>query len=230
MQNTIYRVKEIVASNRKDADSEWNAYYYGNYFRRTWKQALMKRICEYCYQYKGYTHNYATSFRLPKLLDFGCGSSPLAIEIPFSFYTGIDINTSKIWFMTGKQIPNTRYIAGGIDALYLLERQSYDIAVVSEVIEHLTLPEIDNLIKLLKDMLKDGGYLIIATPNYDSPLWHLIEWGQKRLQPNGHMSDHLTHFNGTALDILMRSLGLIKVNSSKVMGGCDMVLSYEVKR
>jgi len=228
MQNTIYRVKEVIASNREDANAEWDAYYKSNYIRRSWKQAVMRRIIEYCYTYKGYTHNYATSFQLPKILDFGCGSSPLAREIPFSHYTGIDINTSKIWFMTGKQIPNARFIAGGIETLYVMNHD-YDLFILSEVIEHLTLEEIERLLSEARRVMNDNGYLIIATPNYDSPLWHLIEWLQKTIQPKGHMSDHKTHFNSLGLDILVNKLGFIKINTSKVMFGCDLISCYEKK-
>lgn len=58
----------------------------------------------------------------------------------------------------------TRYYQGDIDGLALdMERESFDVAICADVLEHLVDPW--NTLKKLAALLKPGGILIVSIPN-----------------------------------------------------------------
>jgi len=94
-----------------------------------------------------------------KIADVGCGRGWLSqILSRFGEVTGFDMSISE----ARKRYPSGRFVE--CDVLHLPPGQ-FDIAVCSEVIEHIRPEEKPLLIESLFSILRTGGALIMTTPN-----------------------------------------------------------------
>lgn len=112
------------------------------------------------------------------ILDLGCGvgddifclNSKYGVEYDLTF-SGVDKNAEKIEFCEARKNfrgdKNVRFYVGDIAKLELKD-SSYDLAICSEVIEHLTRPL--DAIKEIKRVLKNSGVAIVSTPNKSNPM------------------------------------------------------------
>lgn len=100
------------------------------------------------------------------ILDIGCGfghTMQSIINTGYSNVFGVDINSESINFCNKNQlsvelIPNIRGYA-------VNHKNSFDVIIMTHVIEHIKKDEIIETIISIKEMLKDGGFLYIVTPN-----------------------------------------------------------------
>lgn len=178
-----------------DASYEWESFYNGNPIQKWWKQSIAKTVWKW----------------MPDnglLLDIGCGSSPIISK--YRDAIGIDPNADKIRFIREK-LPHTRF---GTEVI----GSQYDNVLCIEVLEHLDKPML--MIRQIASLLKTGGKVIFATPDYDKYLWHLAE----KFTP--YKEDHRTKLNKEALEILCRSVALYPVKF-KYIAGCDLVELFE---
>lgn len=125
-----------------------------------------------------------------RILDLGCGSALVADrldDLSFS-YVGMDFGGPHITYAKKKYADrrgpmSTTFVRA--DAEHLpFEDASFDIVVMSEVIEHLLRPE--NAVWEIARILKPGGVYIMTTNNASevplrSPLSHLFAWIEKAL-------------------------------------------------
>ncbi|MDO8639225.1 MAG: methyltransferase domain-containing protein [Candidatus Daviesbacteria bacterium] len=114
-----------------------------------------------------------------KVLDLGCGSgyySYLLSKMPIKLnITGIDNHVNAIEDAkrdVGEK--NAKFIIGNAEKLPFPEN-SFDKIVMSEIIEH-----VKDDIRVLKEarrVLKQGGILVLTTPNKNYPfLWDPVNW------------------------------------------------------
>ena len=203
-------------SNYNDNDYEWKAYYKGNIIQRWWKRKLAKEVTSFINKDKS-------------CVDFGCGSSPLATIIKSKTYLGVDSNYNKIRFMNEKKLPY-RYVCDNICTNGSKQKfgvyKGFDVALAIEVIEHMNdLPQASKFIQLLSDSIIDNGNVIIATPDYNSTRWKLIEKIYGILMPSAYAQDHKVRFDEKKLIGLCRSYGLEHVETKRV-AGCDMICNF----
>ena len=104
--------------------------------------------------------------RTLRLLEVGCGHGNLLVESQARGYdvTGIEYSESSVR-AANANLGATRVFQGSIDTVSLPE-QSFDVAVLADVIEHTRNP-LDDLTRLWQ-LLKPGGLLFIALPSLDS--------------------------------------------------------------
>ena len=98
-----------------------------------------------------------------RVLDVGCGAGDLAGEIAKRYQSetyGIDIN--KIAINKAKKI-GIKAVIGDLDEGLPYQKSFFDVVIAAEIIEHLINP--DHFLKETLRVLKDGGYLVITTPN-----------------------------------------------------------------
>lgn len=149
-----------------------------------------------------------TGIKKGSLLDVGCG-------------TGAFLNEMKSagWQITGLEPDETARKNAlelfGIqtqpsDELFNLPAQSFDAITMWHVMEHVH--ELHEYTERLKELLKPGGRLLIAVPNYTShDAGHYKEYWAAYDVPR-----HLYHFSPASMRVLMDQHGL-KVTGTKPM-------------
>jgi glycosyltransferase 2 family protein len=109
------------------------------------------------------------------VIDIGCGSGVQLKQIAsrgYAFAIGIDVNINAIRFARGRGLPNTEFIIA--DAQHLPIKSSVaDRIICAEIIEHVKSP--DNLVHEIDRILKQGGGVVITTPN-DRSVWGVYEF------------------------------------------------------
>jgi uncharacterized protein (TIRG00374 family) len=109
------------------------------------------------------------------LIDIGCGSGVQVKEIGkmgYSLAIGIDINMNAIRFARERSLPDAEFIIA--DSQYLpIKSSRADKIICAEIIEHLKNPQL--LVNEIGRVLKNGGTVVITTPN-DNSVWGIYEF------------------------------------------------------
>jgi len=130
-----------------------------------------------------------------KVIELGCGRGHItkAISDRGSDVTGIDISKKKI-AEARELYPNLNFIQSDILKLEF-PNESFDTAVLAEVIEHVPADLGSKILSIAWNLLKQGGRLIVSVPNEDSILHH----------------NHLRTFNRATLKKMLCPYGNPKV-------------------
>jgi len=100
----------------------------------------------------------------PKIMDLGCGTGDLTIRLPeCGSITGIDISDEAIR-IARMRYPHINFVASSFFDVEI-KKNSCDLIVSSEVIEHLTQDDQGKYIELIYQSLAEDAYLILTTPN-----------------------------------------------------------------
>ena len=193
--NTFWTYR--VSNKFTDSNYEWESFYNGNPVQKWWKHSIAQTVWDWIPPDKS-----------GKLMDFGCGSSPIITK--YRNATGIDTNIDKLKFMKDKY-PLATYRSGFYDF-------DFDSILCIEILEHLD--NYKEVLACLSGLLKKGGKIIIATPDYKKPLWHLAE----KFTP--YKEDHCTKLDKESLEVLCQSVGLYSIRH-KYIAGCDLVEMFE---
>lgn len=103
-----------------------------------------------------------------KILDVGCGLGRQLLALWCSGYRnleGIDISQAQVDL--AQKLCSGRINIYHADAQSFLKRrpQAYDLILLYDVIEHFPIDEALNLLHILYNSLRNGGILVIKTPN-----------------------------------------------------------------
>lgn len=190
------------------ADYEWNAYFHGNLAQRWWK----RRIAEI-----------ATGMidGCNPVADIGSGSSPLLWLLPDGEKVGLDTDRAKVEFMR-EHDPSSEYVCRRGEDTRLPEGH-YTAVTCLEVLEHHPHPH--ELVKEIARITKDGGKIVIATPDFSSPLWNIIEVLYGLLMRKGYHLEHGSKFTESAVVALCEGVGLEHVRTESVLGA-DLVMEF----
>jgi len=201
----IFPVKFGVAStfiwreekNADAADYDWNSFYKGTPIQKWWKRSIAKTVWNWIPNSSS-------------LLNVGCGSSPIAVKYPTS--TCIDVNVNKLDFLKEK-LPNITTEVMPAGALSYVD-ESFDYVLCIEVLEHISEPS--GAISEMVRVLKSGGKIVLATPDYSRKHWLIAE----KFTPAGEQ--HVYKFTRKALEETCEQYGLRSMRH-KYVAGCDLV-------
>ena len=105
-----------------------------------------------------------------KIIDIGCGSGGFVYFLKWLGYEnayGIDISPEQIQVAKNLGINN---VECADNMVFLKDKQNiYDVVIAKDLIEHFPKKNIIELLTLAFNSLKQGGRLIIQTPNAESP-------------------------------------------------------------
>jgi glycosyltransferase involved in cell wall biosynthesis len=191
-----------------DADYEWASWHRGNPVQRWWKRNLASKVVNCC-----------TLPPTARVLDMGCGSSPL-ITLLGDDCIGIDTNESKLKFM--RRRCTSSCLNMDVRAL-AFKNDSFDHVVCIEVLEHVNDPWL--AISELSRVLKPQGTAVIATPDYTTLRWKMVEKLYAIAMPNAYADEHVTKLNRETLIDLCREHRLTHTGTQYLLGA-DMVLSF----
>lgn len=199
-----------------EPDYEWYAFFNGNPIQKWWKKQIAQKV--------------AAMVEGENILDFGCGSSPMCTMLNGQCYYGLDANSEKIAFMSGLKLKNRNFATESFDAFEIKainnKLPQFDTTMTIEVIEHMpNRNRAQSLLNCLSRATVKGGVVIIATPNYDSKLWRIIERIYGILMYNAYASDHSTRLNEYILIRMAMKAGLTHEFTDTVLGA-DMVCKF----
>jgi 2-polyprenyl-3-methyl-5-hydroxy-6-metoxy-1,4-benzoquinol methylase len=142
-------------------------------------------------------------------IDIGCGDGILCSELKRKGWRnvyGIDIARSRV-IRARKRFPDITFFDRSIDDCGLQE-QSLDLAVMDNVIEHLSDPV--GVLKPIRKYLKPSGKIVLITPNMESGNFRLLG---KRWTPELAPHVHVFLYTRKSIERLMRAAGFEVVHS-----------------
>jgi len=196
--NTFWTFK--IEVDQKAADYEWNSFYKGGLVQKWWKQSIAKTV-------------WSWMPNASSLLDVGCGSSPIITGYYGENIFGIDANEEKLAFMK-KKCPRHKFSSLPISEF---KDGSLDHILCIEVLEHIQYPEV--MIIEIANKVKNGGQVILATPDYSKPLWKLAE----AFTP--YKEEHVFQFTRESLENMCSKYGLKPIRH-KYIATCDLVEEF----
>lgn len=196
-----------------DAGYEWNSFYKGKPYQKLWKHIIANAVKK-------------LAGDAGEVLDIGCGSSPLGVSVNHKTYTGLDKNADKIEFMRKKIMSGAQFETGTTLGLPY-ENSSFDTILFIEAIEHLnSWREVYRTLDEIGRVLRPGGTVIIATPNYGGWTGRLQDKLYGIFQPAAYADEHRIKFNPEVLADLCKEHDLI-LQDKIIPLNADMVCKFK---
>lgn len=89
---------------------------------------------------------------------------------------GVEINPHLVTRARG-QFPDGRFVDSLDEALFDAERHTFTHIVAFDVIEHVPAPQLPALFRRLRELLSEGGVIVLRFPNGDSPFGRYTQHG-----------------------------------------------------
>jgi 2-polyprenyl-3-methyl-5-hydroxy-6-metoxy-1,4-benzoquinol methylase len=150
-------------------------------------------------------------------LDFGCGPGTLIGLLDKEVRSlGLDIAAPQIEYARQRYGgPNKEFLKQPVPRT-AFPAQSFDTVSCIEVIEHLPRELSLDIVRESKRLLREGGKLIITTPNYKSP-WPALEWVLNKTAKVSYEEQHICQYSVSTLGELLRQAGFSKVDVTTFM-------------
>ncbi len=153
--------------------------------------------------------------RHTKVVDLGCGSSKILQDLPDAVC--VDINMGKLRYIRKS---NTHLVNANVRSLPF-KSEVFDCAICSEVVEHVN---DETIFKEFNRILRPGGQLILATPDYAKLVWRVVEFLYYRFFPGGYKEQHIKQYTKLSLEETLRKYGF-KTIAHNYIGGADLVVN-----
>jgi dolichol-phosphate mannosyltransferase len=194
----LWRLRNSIES----ADYDERAFYSRIPIQRYWQRKRFEHITNFLKKANG------------KILDIGCGSSMIIQQLAKTKdIVGLDISKSKIKYLKLKN-PNIKAIVA--DARKLpFESKSFDHVICSNLIEHL--PDSEKVLFEAKRVLKKGGTFIVATPDYGTLCWRIIEKLYGFFMAGGYAHEHIKPYTKKMLLQQLSEMGFDKFEVKTIL-------------
>lgn len=193
----MWQLRNSVAA----ADYDYRAFDSPIWLQRYWQRARHRIIL-------GYLE------RRAEVLDIGCGSSRIILELEAA--VGLDILQNKLRWLR----PRHRLLVRGSCEKLPFRDGSFAATINSEVVEHV--PDTPELWTEMWRVLQPGGILIIGTPDYGRWLWWVVEWIYGKVLPGAYAQEHVTRFSREELAGRLRAAGY-EILDCQYVGFCEMI-------
>ena len=149
-------------------------------------------------------------------LDIGCGSSRILGALS-EHTVGLDISLGKLRYSRSYHRP---LINASAFALPFADG-AFEQIVCSQVVEHL--PSSAQPFREMSRALKNGGHLLLGTPDYGRWNWVVIERLYRYFAPDAYGDQHITHYDRAGLISIWEGLGF-RVLQTRYIWGAEMIL------
>jgi len=138
-----------------------------------------------------------------KMLDVGCGPGLFLIEAKKRGWEvfGTEFTDKQIAYLNEKGIQTSK----GKLTSSSFEKESFDIIISSEVLEHINNP-IEEM-NLFYSFLRKGGLTYITTPNFNAIERYLLKGNYNVIE----YPEHLSYYTPKTIDLLLTKCGFKKV-------------------
>lgn len=194
----MWRLRNSVES----ADYDYRAYDSPIWLQRYWQRTRHRIVLDFA---GGLKH----------VLDVGCGSSRIILDLPDA--VAFDIQQNKLRWL----LPRHRRVARGSCFALPFRSDSMDGVINSQVIEHV--PDDPVILREAKRVLRPGGILVLGTPDYGRWLWWVLEWIYGKVLPGAYAHEHITHFTRASLLAKLQEAGF-EVLEYRYVGFCEMIV------
>jgi SAM-dependent methyltransferase len=137
-----------------------------------------------------------------RLLEVGCGYGYFLDEAKHFFSSSAGTELSREAGSHAEKLSGAHIHVGDIDSLPPVFA-NFSLIVLINVIEHIYSP-IEFLLSM-KQRLKDGGRIVIATPDIGS-FWYKI---MKERWPSFKVPEHVAFYSGKTLKLLLQKTGFV---------------------
>jgi SAM-dependent methyltransferase len=162
------------------------------------------------WQQKRYAIISRFSDRPGSAVDIGCGGSRIIKTRPDM--VALDLNFDRLRHLNPT---NPRRVQGTAGSLPFADR-SFDTVICSQVIEH-TLE--GTCVSECVRVLKDGGILVIGTPDYGRVWWPFWERLYEMVKPHGYVIEHIAHYTYASLVREVTDAGCEVLEHAYIAGG-----------
>jgi dolichol-phosphate mannosyltransferase len=144
------------------------------------------------------------------VLDIGAGSSRIALGLPQC--VAVDLAIGKCRFLARRN----RWVVRADARRLPIRSSSVPVVVCSNLIEHVR--ETDAVGDELRRVAAPGALLVLATPDCFRISWRVLEEAYMRLQPHGHLKDHVARFTLATARRFVRRHGFVPLRAQYVYG------------
>jgi len=154
------------------------------------------------------------------MIDIGCGSSKIIQDLPDA--VAYDLSIGRLRYLRQS---NKLLVCGEVRALPFKD-DTFDTVIFSNIIEHV--PRCDSILSEINRILRTGGTLIVATPDYGKLTWRIIEriYDIMKLR-GGYKQKHITRYDLQSLNKILKNNGLQIVEKKYI---CNSELIVKVKK
>lgn len=160
-----------------------------------------------------------------KVLDVGCGDGTIGslVAKAGNDVYGIDISSTAVRLARAKGIKATKIDLESEDVCGLpFDDHFFDVVLAAEIIEHFF--DTDTFLSKIKRVLKQGGYLVLTTPNLASfgrrVLLFLGKNPLTETRVDNNTAGHVRYFTKRTL------FELLDANGFKVVNFCSDVVNF----
>lgn len=201
-------------------NNDWRDRIYDNYMSNVFLDAhsRKKEMELQCKYFKKNYLKYLPQNKDCKVLELGSGMGHFynfLLKNGYSNYEGVDLSSENIQFI--KEHINPKAAVHKKDMIQFMSEcgpEKYDVVVFNDVIEHLTKPEIFDVMDGVMKVLKPGGCFLIKTLNMANPY---VNTAGRYI-----VIDHEIGFTETSMRELLRACGYQNV---KIVGTDIYVLN-----
>lgn len=202
----------------RDGGYEYYSYLQGQYFQRLWKRRCAEAVVGALSVFQPFFH-----------IDIGCGSSPIPrmiVERTPASVMGYDVDKDKVEFARHAYPPRDLKYSATWDAVcrFMAANKGWFTASIVEVIEHIEEAEFRDYLLRLREY--KARAVVIATPDFSSLQWRIVEYvAKKRLRGSWH-DDHQDDYkyDERKLRRVLSEEGWQVVKLRKIFGA-DMVVT-----
>src|SRR5262249_24669934 len=153
-----------------------------------------------------------------EVLDVGCGSSRVIGALPEGSI-GLDILIRKLRYSRKFSRPLGQGSAFGLPFAH----EFFPCVLCSEVIEHI--PKDPLVLDEICRVVRDGGRLVLGTPDYSRWEWVVTEKLYGFLKPGGYADEHIAHYTRDELTQTLGDRGVALDETRYILRG-ELILAF----